>query len=299
MNNIVSIIVPIYNSEKYLNRCIDSLINQTYPYIEILLINDGSIDNSEKICLEYQKNDSSVKYIKKVNTGVSDTRNFGINEARGDIICFVDSDDYIENDLVEKMLECMTKYEADLVYSTINNKALNNYYLYNKNKYIDVLKNNQITGYCWNKLYKKDIIIKNKIKFNKNIQVCEDLLFNIEYLQHTNKIAYCSYNLYHYMDNQSSIVNTKNFKKWSSYIEAYNIMLDFYKNLDKKTYHIFLYNYLIANVNVRRNYKEELKKNKDLLDMINNNISNYFNTIIYSKYIGLIKKINLFLRKII
>lgn len=112
----ISIIIPVYNSEKTLKRCVDSILNQTFNRdIEILLVNDGSKDSSESICLEYQNNDKRIKYFKKENGGVSSARNLGIYEAKGEYIAFVDSDDYVEPNMYEIMLNKISKDGSDIV----------------------------------------------------------------------------------------------------------------------------------------------------------------------------------------
>ena len=114
-DRLVSIIVPVYNVEKYLSKCIESLINQTYTNIEILLINDGSTDNSKKICEQFKEKDSRIKLINKENGGLSDTRNKGLQEAIGKYIAFVDSDDYINENTVEDNLKTAIEKNADIV----------------------------------------------------------------------------------------------------------------------------------------------------------------------------------------
>jgi len=114
MNKKVSIIVPIYNAEETLDRCIKSLINQTYKNIEIILINDGSTDNSYKICEKYKKKDKRISFFSKKNTGVSDTRNYGYKNSNGDYIMFADADDYMETNMVDKMLSVLEKEKASL-----------------------------------------------------------------------------------------------------------------------------------------------------------------------------------------
>ena len=115
MEELVSIILPIYNAEKYLERCLESIITQTYANIEIILINDGSTDNSINIIKEYAIKDSRIIIIDKENEGVSVARNIGILKARGKYICFVDADDYIEKSMIEKMKCCIDKENVDLV----------------------------------------------------------------------------------------------------------------------------------------------------------------------------------------
>lgn len=114
MNDLISVIVPIYNVQDYLDKCINSIINQTYTNLEVILVNDGSTDDSEKICLNYMKNDGRIKYYKKINGGLADARNFGLEHATGKYIAFVDSDDYIEVAMFERMHDNITEYNADI-----------------------------------------------------------------------------------------------------------------------------------------------------------------------------------------
>ena len=111
---LISVIIPVYNVEKYLRRCIDSVINQTYKNLEIIIVDDGSTDNSSNICDEYTNKDSRVKVVHKENGGLSSARNVGIELAKGDLIAFVDSDDYIELEMYEKLKENMDKYDSDI-----------------------------------------------------------------------------------------------------------------------------------------------------------------------------------------
>ena len=115
MDCTVSVIVPVYNSEKYLNRCVDSILNQTYRSIELILVDDGSPDNSGRICDEYAEKDSRVRVIHKANAGVSAARNSGLEVASGDYATFVDSDDYIEPDMYSDMMEKVNQYNCDVV----------------------------------------------------------------------------------------------------------------------------------------------------------------------------------------
>ena len=123
MTEKVSVIVPVYNVEKYLRKCLDSIIQQTYQNLEILIINDGSTDGSDVICREYVEKDTRIAYITKENSGVSDTRNMGLKQASGDYVTFVDSDDWIEKTYVEELYDKITTYNADI--------AIANYYLFN------------------------------------------------------------------------------------------------------------------------------------------------------------------------
>lgn len=200
----ISIIVPIYNSEKYLDRCINSLLNQTHVNFELLLINDGSTDSSGNICKKYVEKDKRVKLYTKINGGVSSARNLGLDNAKGEYICFVDSDDYVENDYLLKLYNkikasdlvvCSYLYEKQniSVVEKLNDCELSvNCSLLN-----EILMKGAFMGpVC--KLYKKDIIESNKIRFNTNIHSGEDTLFVYTYLLHINKISTIKDITYHY-----------------------------------------------------------------------------------------------------
>ena len=125
-NELISIVVPVYNVEKYLKRCLDSLVNQTYKNIEIILVNDGSTDSSLEICKGYAKKDSRVKIISKKNEGLGYTRNEGINIAKGIYIAFIDSDDYVDENFYEKLYVSAKKYNSDMVYASFKSVDKNN-----------------------------------------------------------------------------------------------------------------------------------------------------------------------------
>ena len=122
MDKLISVIVPVYNVEKFLDKCISSIVNQTYKNLEIILIDDGSTDESVQICDKWQEKDNRVRLTHKENTGVSDTRNIGLEKTTGEYICFVDSDDYIEPDYIENLYKSLTENNADIAsitYSSI------------------------------------------------------------------------------------------------------------------------------------------------------------------------------------
>ena len=122
-NFLISVIVPVYNVEKYINRCIDSILSQTYGYLEIILVDDGSKDSSGIICDAYKKIDSRIKVIHKENGGLSSSRNIGLDLCKGDYICFIDSDDWIAADTIEHLLLMITKYDGDCAQIGIKNAS--------------------------------------------------------------------------------------------------------------------------------------------------------------------------------
>lgn len=188
----VSIIVPIYNAENYLDKCIESLLNQTKKEIEIILINDGSTDNSEKIIKSYK--DKRIKYFKNENQGIGKTRNFGIEKATGKYIMFVDSDDYIDKNMAKLMFDKAFSNSLDMVvcdyYKVINNENIEEKLPSFKPT---TLKNSpnllcDINLSPWNKIYKTSLIKDNNIKFVENLKY-EDAPFVIEALDIANKIG--------------------------------------------------------------------------------------------------------------
>lgn len=220
----VSIIVPVYNVEKYLRRCMDSLISQTFNDIEIIAVNDGSTDNSLEILEEYKLNDNRVKIINKLNTGVSDSRNIGIANANGEYIAFVDSDDWIDLDMINRMYKKVKLNDSDIVmcsyirefetHSKGKNLNLPKEVIYENEKVIELnrkiigpineeLKNNDgidSLGTVWGKLYKSSIIKNNNMKFVdlSEIGSAEDSLFNITLYKYVDKVIFINEELYHY-----------------------------------------------------------------------------------------------------
>ena len=169
MEKLISVIIPVYNVELYLRRCVDSVINQTYKLLEIILVDDGSTDSSGKICEEYSKTDNRIKVIHKTNGGLSDARNAGIEICKGDYITFVDSDDWIDPDLVKHLYDIIVKFNADIsigmykkVYDNfINDKCIKefyNVYEYAGTKALEELYVHRSFGvHACGKLYKRNL----------------------------------------------------------------------------------------------------------------------------------------------
>lgn len=218
---LVSIIIPVYNAEKYISVTIQSILNQTFKDIELILVNDGSSDNSGQICEEYAKIDERVCLINKKNEGPSIARNIGIKAAKAKYIQFVDSDDVIELSTTQKLVDCMEQYSCDMVlfgyYMSIREKEkikdINSISmpskLYKSSKEfalesIPYLRKWLINS-LWSKLYRADIIKNNNILFNKDYILGEDLLFNCEYLKYVGSLYNLDESLYHYISNEASL----------------------------------------------------------------------------------------------
>lgn len=204
MEPLVSIVVPIYNVEEYVGKCIESIIDQTYTNLEIILVDDGSPDKSPDIIDSYGQLDSRIKVIHKDNGGLSDARNVGLDVSTGDYICFVDSDDYIELNMIERTLHEIITLGVDvLIYGLFNEEHDENGEIINKTV-VDIEPENpnsviSVVGFAWNKLYATDLLKKNNLQFEKGLVLVEDIVFNEKIFSTTNKVGYLNIPFYHYI----------------------------------------------------------------------------------------------------
>lgn len=234
----ISIIVPVYNAEKYIKRCLNSLINQTYENLEIIIIDDGSKDKSLKIVKEYSKKDKRIKIIEKENTGVSDTRNIGINNATGEYIMFVDSDDWLTKDSCEKYSKFF-EYNLDIIISKSfiiypNKKEKSHSYI-KKSKILSELEieklvssifieNNNYFSFIeapWAKIFKTEFLKDNNIRFKKNLKIGEDTLLNFTAYNISNKIGFINNYTYNYYINELSVSNIFSKEIFDEYEKLY------------------------------------------------------------------------------
>lgn len=212
---LVSIIVPVYNTEKYLDRCIKSIISQTYKNLEIILVDDGSPDNCPHMCDEWAEKDNRIKVIHKLNDGLANARNSGIEICNGDYVMFTDSDDYIELDMVEFLMNLSVKYNADVSrcgfyynYDNGNQKTDGNDYtvkLLEKDDRIIELVTTGFGGTVWNKLYKREVVKSNF--FSKQDGCSEDILYNFRVYKEDYKTVFSDVPKYHYVIRNNSITN--------------------------------------------------------------------------------------------
>jgi glycosyltransferase involved in cell wall biosynthesis len=214
----VSVIIPIYNSEKYLHECLDSVINQTYKDIEIILVDDGSTDKSGSICDEYSRKDKRIKVFHTLNNGPSHARNIGIDNATGEYIVFQDSDDYIELNMIEDMIYEAYKNDSDLVISGhkifFEEKSkkpiivcFDKTIYKNRKDFLNVFRKYFQTMSIWGRLYKSYIIKRNNISFIRNVSFGEDLIFNSIYYGKINKVSVLEKIHYAYRFLENSLVH--------------------------------------------------------------------------------------------
>lgn len=281
-NELISVIVPIYNVEEYIKKCIDSIINQSYKNIEILLIDDGSTDKSGIICEKYREIDKRIRVIHQSNKGLSNARNVGINKATGNLLSFVDGDDYVDKNYLKELKNNMDICKSDI--------SICNYYrVKDNNIYIPYIFNNNficrgkekynylegefttITTIAWNKLYKKKLF--NNLKYPEN-KIFEDAYIICELLKNANIISYLNKPLYYYVYRSNSIVcnfSEKHFDK----IAAYNKRIAFltkcgYNNLvieEKNSKILTIIDFLFRlKINGIDNNKIERKFYRELID---------------------------------
>lgn len=225
----VSVIVPIYNVEKYLEKCINSLLSQTLEDIQIILVNDGSKDNSGNIAKEYEKNNKDrVIYVEKENGGLSDARNYGLKYATGDFIAFLDSDDYIEKNAYEEMynkaIEENADYvECDFIWEFHNKIRVDKQYPYKNKK--EMLSFVRVVA--WNKLIKRQLITDNNLEFPKGLRY-EDVEFTYKLIPFVNRFAYVDKPFIHYVQREDSIANVQN-ERTAEIFTVLDNVIEFYK----------------------------------------------------------------------
>lgn len=239
-NQLISIIVPVYKVEEYLDKCIKSILNQTYTNLEIILVDDGSPDNCGKICDEYAKNDKRIIVIHKENGGLSDARNKGIEIAKGEYIAFIDSDDYIEKDMFEILYNLSVESHSDI--SMVSYKEIQNEVIINENKEFtenifeysnteaikELLKDDKIKNYAWNKLYKKELF--KEIRYPVKMAY-EDVGTTYKLFEKANKIIWKDTPKYNYIRRDDSIVSKNTYKNLKDFIDlSYERYLHFEKN---------------------------------------------------------------------
>ena len=248
----VSVIVPVYNVENYLGKCLDSIINQTFSDIEIICVNDGSTDNSLNILNEYSQKDDRIKIISQENKGLSAARNAGYNASSSDYIYYIDSDDWIENNTIESVYKKATENDSDVVIFGTNNIYSDNNVLKNNRRIVNLIKKYNRYNFhyadcpdliylpctAWLKLYKKSFLDKNKLFFEEEIKFSEDTVFWVSLVLKDAKITLMEdcFHYYRFMRPNSMNLYNNILQKFYNTLNFYTNS-DFFKNLnieDKK-----------------------------------------------------------------
>ncbi len=294
----VSIVVPVYKVERYLNKCIDSILNQSYTNLEIILVNDGSPDTCGEIINKYEKRDLRVKAFHKKNGGLSDARNYGMQFVTGVFSIFVDSDDWLHTSFIHKLVETSLKYKADIVQSAFY-YAFEDYLLYddryyamntpaikldNKTLMTELVINKKVKNFAWGKLYKTELI--RDIPFEKNV-LFEDVFWAHKVMSRVNSYIILSEPLYYYYQRHDSIVasyTAKNLDIIKGLKERHLFIQEYYKELTFESYKTILetslnhYYLLVINrmIDINGNLRGEIQSyiNENYYDMkkaVNNN----------------------------
>lgn len=302
----ITIIVTIYNIEKYIEKCIQSLISQSYKNLEILLVDDGSSDNSAEICRKYETEDNRVKYLKKKHEGVSSARNFGMDNASGQYILFVDGDDYMRQDAVESLVTELLKNEYDIlvynyyvVYDTEIKMPHIKTYNEDKNKKYILYTNSP----C-DKIFKTDFLKNNGIKFPEGI-IYEDLAVIPSLVGYTDNIGFLEEYLYYYVQHPNSIMHIKEFNanrddkfKALENLKKRFIKTDSFEKFYSEIEYLYIKNLLIMYSLEVFPYSPEIYKSRidNALSVMNNEFPNWCKNVYLGKQSKL-KKLYLYFLK--
>lgn len=280
---LLSVIIPIYNVEPYLSRCLESVLNQSYDNLEVICVNDGSTDNSDSIANQYALNDSRVKVISKENGGLVSARKAGIEQASGKYATYVDSDDWIEQGMYETLMELIIRYNADLVtsgiirdygsHTIIEGESVPPCY-YDKNTLIEIRKRlintecffeRGISVAVWNKIYRSDLLKECQREVDNQISIGEDVAVVYPYIFNIESVVISGKNYYHYCIRENSVMG----KKKSNETESVNLMLNYIESKFQSRYSFvsnlemqfeFLYTYfkLLRETELIINYSNEI-----------------------------------------
>lgn len=295
----ISVVVPIYNvKEQYLRQCIESIIEQTYNNIEIILIDDGSNNNCKLICKEYENKDKRIVVVQQKNQGVSVARNNGVKIATGQWITFIDADDYIEHNFCKMMLDIANKTNSQCVicaYNRVYNSKIekvikkDSFFIDNEQFLKNILSVQSGFGFCHMKLWKADIIKNNNVQFNKELKVAEDALFCMEMSKYIEKVYFLNETLYNYRFNSNSVVRKFDNQYVDKYLKAMQIEREFiqktWTNYEQEVYNYIMYHVLLIVINYCFHPKNENKGIKILKEVCN--IEEFKKAINYSNYNGL------------
>lgn len=271
-NPLISIIIPVYNVEKYLDKCVESVVNQTYRNLEIILVDDGSPDNCPKMCDEWAANDSRIKVIHLENTGVANARNTALRMAAGDYVGFVDGDDYVEPDMYQQLVELAMKYNSDITFCSyqINDEDRGEAGCSEIPK-DEVMKNVLMGEYeygvLWNKLYKSSVVKDLEMP---PLKCSEDLPYNYFAMKNADKFVKTELKLYHYYQNEASTMHSSFSRSKYDAVKARKIMINDVTSAFKPyaVYDLVLSLYVFLNLSLITNQCDDMLGDvrKEILD---------------------------------
>lgn len=294
MNEKVSIIVPVYNVEKYIDQCIESIFNQTYTNIEVIIVDDGSTDKSSYIIKKYAKKYNNIIYLTQENKGVSDARNLGLKYSTGKYIVFIDPDDYLNKNTIQLMYNKInegydiviggyTKVYDDNVHGNdieIINKVDKNK-LYTGCRVAELMLRGKISGYLWDKMFKRELLLDEKFNFESGRYI-EDWYPVFKQIYRSKNIGFIDTSIYNYRQRKGSTVYKKNEKLLIDYMHATSNIIEYakYNKMDEKSIDIFIASTfcgivnMYTNLNIDQNFKIYNKFKKSIYNNYNIKIIN-------------------------
>lgn len=294
----ISVIVPIYNVEKYLAQCVDSIINQTYDNLEIILVDDGSTDSCRYICDKYEKTDKRIKVIHKSNGGLSTARNSGIKNSTSKYLFFVDSDDYLDINTIDILYRDMIINDADISCCSCyrfydngnkeaNGRSENDFYIFDRNQALEFMLSDNGLISAWGKMYKASLF--NDTKYVQIVY--EDLEIMPKLLKDSKIITYRTKPLYYWRYNDNSLSNTVSHINLVNRLLSYKLSIDYvsinYPNLTnniKKTYIIAAINYLYKTIGFKEMESQRNELRKDIITTFKNSRINLDNNYFYQLF---------------
>ncbi|WP_435950483.1 glycosyltransferase family 2 protein [Psychrobacter sp. DM8] len=285
---LISVVIPVYNKEDYLEKCLDSVVNQTYAALEIILINDGSTDRSPMICKEYADIDSRIRFIDKDNQGVSVTRNLGIYLSNGEWLYFLDSDDFLDVDAFEILIKAAKSTNADIVFFDCRRFRPTDVALDRKpiiyKEYTDLKsfldETNLSPVSAWLNFFRREIVLENKVVFNKNLKHNEDALFVYSLYCHAQKIVVLDEVLHNFVLAPNSVSrkpieikvledNLLFLSELCRYVRKYDLVDDFKKEINSISRYIFVLSAYFDGFDkhkddIQRRFRELYSVNKDI-----------------------------------
>ena len=307
MTDLISIVVPVYNTSVYLPKCLDSLLNQTYPNIEIIVVNDGSTDNSAEVCNQYAKNHPNKIIVQHtVNRGLSAARNRGIDIAKGDYIGFVDSDDWCEPDMFQYLYDIIEEHHANMSSCGIledfgDTKIITRESGHKSSNDCpgilrEILVNPSVCGYAWNKLFKRSSI--GTLRFDEQLMSCEDLDFCVKFALMNKTAVYGESKLYHYRQHNASMTGIMNYSpRKLSVIDVYERILPIYAQHAPHLLSIVRQNLLKIYINVLGRTINSNVNNEELTQRLRKGIRNYYDQVVNDKSVAISERLNIVLSK--
>ncbi|PFQ01438.1 glycosyltransferase family 2 protein [Bacillus cereus] len=293
---LISVVIPVYNAEKFLPKCLNSIKNQTYKDLEVILINDGSTDRSGEICDEFSQKNERITVIHKENGGVSSARNAGLKAVKGQYVGFVDPDDWIEEKMLETLYKLVAENNADIAAcgyfredseGRITNKLLDSKVIsYNQTEALNtILSEEHFKGFTCNKLFSTEIL--KDITFDEEIHFCEDLLFCCQAISNSNKLVYDTTPYYHYITHNSNASQSQFSLKKLTALDALKNIVDLLENKEGVKINKFKNYYAHMNISLLMNGMKENKIQKDTRKELKGNLKRFKISDLTSKFVKL------------